>query len=260
MTVESEFGMLKLNLFGVHTRPKSLFSLFLYIIHHHQYPPPSMSAHQHIRYPTIRIKVGFVSSFSFSFPLICIHTQHIHVHMPTHPHATCLLANHLHWVSFFFFSFFFPFYSSTSTHNCHNHDLLQPSPTHSRAHKLNPEILHWFPTLNTDSRPCLNTPDPIRLNPITCTYLSLVLVPCLSLPHIRYSTSTSFPLSVSLSSPSPSLSTLYHPTLNCHPSYPHYILCSSPYIWSPIPILSRYISLSARSISSRTLVSSSSVW
>ena len=142
--------------------------------------------------------------------------------------------------------------------HCHNHDLLQPSPTHSQAHKLTPEILHSFLTPNTHSRSRLITPNLIGLNPIACTYLSLVLVPCLSLPHIRYSTSTSFPLSDSLSSLS--LSTLYHLTLNCLSSSPRYILCSSPYIWSLIPNLSWYVSLSACSISSRTLVSSPSVW
>ena len=124
---------------------------------------------------------------------------------------------------------------------------------HSQAHKLTSEILHSFLTSNTYSRSCLITP-----NPIACTYLLLVLVPCLSLPHIRYPTSTSFPPSVSLSSPS--LSTLYHLTLNCLPSYPHYILHFSPYIQSPIPNLSQYVSLPAHSISSYTLVPSSSVW
>ena len=79
---------------------------------------------------------------------------------------------------------------------CHDCDPLQPSPTHSRAHKLTPEILHSFPTPNTCSQSHSITPNLIGLNLIACTYLSLVLVPCLSLPHIRYSTSTSFPLSV----------------------------------------------------------------
>ena len=80
-----------------------------------------------------------------------------------------------------------------------------------QAHKLNPETLHSFPTPNTHSQSCLITPDPIGLNPIACTYLSLVLVPCLSLPHICYLTSTSFPPPVSLSSLLPS--TIYHLTL-----------------------------------------------
>ena len=62
-----------------------------------------------------------------------------------------------------------------------------PSPQHySWAHKLNPETLHSFLTQNTRSRSHLNTPDPIRINSIACTYLSLVLVPCLLLPLIRY--------------------------------------------------------------------------
>ena len=62
-----------------------------------------------------------------------------------------------------------------------------PSPQHhSRAHKLNPETLHSFLTQNTCTWSRSITPDPIRLNPITCTYLSLVLVPCLSLPLICY--------------------------------------------------------------------------
>ena len=127
-----------------------------------------------------------------------------------------------------------------------------PSPQHhSQAHKLTHETLHSFPTPNTSSRSCLITSDPIGLNPIACTYFSLVLVPCLSLPHICYSTSTSFPPSDSLSSPSPS--TLYHLTLNCLFSYPRYILCSSPYIRSPIPNLSRYVSLSAHSCNGRIL-------
>ena len=76
---------------------------------------------------------------------------------------------------------------------CHDRDLLQPSSTHSRAHKLNPENLtvipdseHPFPTQNTCSRPRSITPDPIGFNPIACTYLSLALVSCLSLPLIRY--------------------------------------------------------------------------
>ena len=69
---------------------------------------------------------------------------------------------------------------------CHDRDLLQPSPTHSRAHKLNPETLHSFPTQNTRSRSCSNTSDLIGLTPIACTYLLLVLVLCLSLPLIRY--------------------------------------------------------------------------
>ena len=127
-----------------------------------------------------------------------------------------------------------------------------PSPqTHSRNPTLIPDSKHFFLTPNTCSWSCLITSDPIGLNPIACTYFSLVLVPCLLLPHICYSTSTSFPPSDSLSSPSPS--TLYHLTLNCLSSYPRYILCSSPYIWSPIPNLSRYISLSAHSCNGRIL-------
>ena len=129
-----------------------------------------------------------------------------------------------------------------------------PSPQHhSWAHKLTPETLHSFPTQSTHSWSYSITPDPIA-----CTYLLLVLVPCLLLPHICYSTSTLFPLSVSLSSPSPS--TLYHLTLSCLPAYPHYILHFSPYIQSPIPNLFHYVFLSTHSISSRTLVSSPSVW
>ena len=104
---------------------------------------------------------------------------------------------------------------------CYNHDLLQPSP-HI------PEPTSSFSISNTYSQSCLITPDLIRLNLIACIYLSLVLVPCLSLPHIYYPTSILFPLSDSLSS-SPLL-TLYHLTLNCLPFYPRYIFCSSPYI------------------------------
>ena len=62
-----------------------------------------------------------------------------------------------------------------------------PSPQHhSRAHKLNPETLHSFPTQNARSWSRSITPDLIGFNPTTCTYLSLALVSCLSLPLIHY--------------------------------------------------------------------------
>ena len=75
---------------------------------------------------------------------------------------------------------------------CHDRDLLQPSSTHSRALSTIPEPTssipkpQSFPTQNTRSRSRLITPDPIRPNPIACTYLSLALVLCLPLPLIRY--------------------------------------------------------------------------
>ena len=51
-----------------------------------------------------------------------------------------------------------------------------PSPQHHFwAHKLNPETLHSFLTQNAHSRSRSITPDPIGLNPIACTYLSLAL-------------------------------------------------------------------------------------
>ena len=108
-----------------------------------------------------------------------------------------------------------------------------------------------FSIPNTHSQSCLITPNLIRPNLIACIYFSLVLVPFLSLPHIHYPTSISFPLSDSLSSPPPS--TLYHLTLNCLSFYPCYTLRSPPYIWSLISNLSWYISLSACTISSCTL-------
>ena len=129
---------------------------------------------------------------------------------------------------------------------------------HSRVLSTIPEPTSSFLIPNTCSWSHLITSDPIRLNLIACIYLSLVLVSCLSLPHICYSTSISFPLSDSLSSPPPS--TLYHLTLNCLPSYSRYILHSSPYIRSLIPNLSWYVPLSTHSISSCTLVPSSSAW
>ena len=57
---------------------------------------------------------------------------------------------------------------------------------HSQAYKLNPETSQSFPTQNTRSRSRSITPDPIGLNRIACTYLSLALVLCLLLPLIRY--------------------------------------------------------------------------
>ena len=122
---------------------------------------------------------------------------------------------------------------------CHDHDLLQPSPhIPGPTSSLSKSYTH-SQLQNTCSWSCLITPNPIGLNLTACTYLLLVLVPCLLLPHICYPTSTSFPLSVSLSSLSPS--TLYHLTFNCLPSYPCYILRSSPYIQSPIHNLSQYV-------------------
>ena len=127
-----------------------------------------------------------------------------------------------------------------------------PSPQHHfRDLSTIPKPTSSIPKPYTRSQPCLITPNPIRLNPISCTYLLLALVPCLSLPLIHY-------LYLSL------VPSVWHSefsiSVNPIPPNPHYILCSSPYIWSPIHNLSRYVSLSACSISSRTLVSSSSVW
>src|SRR5438128_6947306 len=67
----------------------------------------------------------------------------------------------------------------TTVTSCNPHHAFPNPQHHSRAHKLIPET-------NIRSRPRLNIPDLIGPNPIACNYLSLVLVPCPSLPHIRY--------------------------------------------------------------------------
>ena len=119
-----------------------------------------------------------------------------------------------------------------------------PSPqAQSQNLTVIPDSEHLFLIMLDHSRPDRVQPNRLYLSLVSSSFLSLASSHTLPLPLSR----------------SLHLTLLVLRLRQPYPPKPRYILRSSPYIRSPIIICPDMFSLSARSISSRTLVSSSSV-